>query len=172
MFNVLTHCLGQDSFHGILVQHVYAILQEYDEDRVDEKEWVINEAMNPKNLQHGGTFSNALSRKVTRVVIPIFSEIIARIDKNYNLDLIDPKEEETHISQFWLKVFMDSRIMQFSYADLTTGRDLVSGIGVKVVKDFQCRLPFSWLIYEAVMSQWHNATSSSSGKFIVPVSRI
>ena len=149
------------------MRHVFGVLQEYDEERVDEKEWVINEAMNPKNLQHGGTFSNALSRKVDRIIVPILSEIIASIDKNYNLDLIDPKAEDAHISQFWLDFFRDSRVMHFSYADMAPGRDQVPGIGAKkVAKDFKCRLPFSWLIYEAVKSQWHNA-SSSCGKLNV-----
>lgn len=143
-------------FHGVLVQHIHEVLKVRDQVRVDDKEWVINEAMNAKSLQHGGTFRNALSRKVDEVIIPIFSEIIASIDKNFNLDLIDPKNESSPLSQFWLKMFRDFRIMQFNYKHLINPRKQIPGI-----EDFKCELPFSWLIYEALDSQWDIAKSSA-----------
>ncbi len=151
-------------FHGILVEHIHKILQMRDEQRPDLKEWVTTEAMNAKGLQHGGTFRNVLSRKVDDVVVPMFAEILASIDRNYNLDLIDPKSENTSLSQFWLNVFSDPEIMEFSY---TSTREQVPGLGGrKAGEDFQCQLPFSWLIYDAVDSQWNNA-KSIAGKVVL-----
>ena len=144
----------------MLVQHIYEVLQERDQVREDEKEWVIREAMDVKNLQHGGTFSNALSRKVDSVVTPIFSEIIASIDQNYNLNLIDPENQDSPLSQFWLNMFRNSSIMQINYTDMVTPREQIPGVGGRKARDdFKCELPFSWLIFEVVNSQWDNATS-------------
>ncbi len=139
------------------MEHIHKILQMRDEQRPDLKEWVTTEAMNAKGLQHGGTFRNVLSRKVDDVVVPLFAEILASIDRNYNLDLVVPKSENTSLSQFWLNMFGDPEIMQFSY---TSTREQVPGLGGrKAGEDFQCHLPFSWLIYNAVDSQWDNAKS-------------
>ena len=149
-------------FHGQLIQHISKVLIERDVLREDDKEWVVKEAMNPKSLQHGGTFRNVLSRKVDEVVIPIFGEIISTIDQNFNLNLIDPRKENKSLSWFWLKIFEDHEIMQFNYTDMVTPREKIPGIGGrKYREDFMCKLPFSWLIFEAVNSQWDNAKSSS-----------
>lgn len=120
------------------------------------------EAMNAKNLQYGGTFRNVISRKFDRIVIPILSEIIAIIDQNYNLALIDPSNESSPLSQFWLSVFGEFTIMQFNYTDMVIPRQQVPGVGGrKARKDFKSKLPFSWLIHEAVDSQWDNAKISA-----------
>lgn len=140
------------------------MLQQRDDVREDEKQWVIKEAMNPKSLHHGGTFRNVLSRKVDDVVIPIFSEILASVDRNYNLNLIDPKKGNPSLSQFWLKMFIDSQIMPFNYLDMVTPREQVPGLGGrKSGEDFVCELPFSWIIFETVNSHWDNAAMSSTG---------
>ena len=150
-----------DQFYGMLVQHIYQVLLERDEVTLADKEWVINEAMNPTNLQHGGTFSNALSRKVDKVVTPIFSGIIAKIDQNFNLDLIDPNDPLAPLSQFWLNMFHDSAIMQFNYTDMVTPQEQYAGVGGrKAMKDFKCELPFSWLVFDAVDCQWHNVNNT------------
>lgn len=152
-------------FHRVLVHHISEVLREKDKLRPDEKEWVINEAMDPRSLQHGGTFRNVLSRKVDDVIVPIFSEIISVIDQNYNLDLIDPRCADTAVSQFWLNVFRDPDIMQFCYTDTVNPRKQVPGVGGrKAGDDFKCEMPFSWLIYGAVQSQWEN-TKCSSGNY-------
>lgn len=157
-FNVI----DRTEFCEVLVQHIHKVLQEHDQIREDQKDWVSNEAMNQKSLQQGGTFHNVLSRKIDEVIVPIFSEIIATIDQNHNLALIDPSNEDSPLSQFWLNIFRDSNIMQFNYTDMVTPRRQVPGWGGrKTGKDFRCELPFSWLVYEAIESQWDNAKSSA-----------
>ena len=149
-------------FCEVLVRHIHKVLLEHDEVREDKKDWVSSEAMNVKSLQYGGTFRNVLSRKVDEVVIPIFSEIIAVVDQNYNLNLINPRDESSPQSQFWLNMFRDSSIMQFNYTDMIAPKECVPGLGGrKTREDFKSEFPFSWLVFEAVESQMDNAKSSA-----------
>ena len=130
----------------------------------NEKDWVIDESMNKKNLLHGETLCNALSRRVDKVVVLIFAEIITVIDRNFNLNLIDSSNLNTPLSQFWLSMFSNPLIMQFKYTDFVNVRDHFPGAGArKAASDFMCKLPFSWLIYEAVHSLW-DKVNSSTGK--------
>ena len=55
------------------MKHILSVLKERDK-IVQEREWVLMEAMNEKRLQCGGTFRNVLSRKLDEVVVPIFAE--------------------------------------------------------------------------------------------------
>ena len=144
----------------MLIQQIYQVLKQKENLHDSNKEWVIDEAMNPKSLHHRGTFRNVLTKRVDKIVIPIFSEIIARIDRNCNLDLINPKNEDSiSLSQFWLKMFS---IVDFYYDEFITPREQVPGVGERKADiDFKCTLPFSWLIFEAVDSQWNNAKSST-----------
>lgn len=159
---MLAFLTDSTEFYRVLVYHMSEILREKDKLRPDEKEWVINEAMDLRSLQHGGTFRNVLSRKVDNVIVPIFSEIISVIDQNYNLDLIDPRSEDLAVSQFWLSVFRDPDMMQFCYTDVVNPRKQVPGVGGrKAGEDFKCEMPFSWLIHSAVQSQWDNSRCSS-----------
>ena len=149
-------------FHGMLINHVCKVLQKRDVFHEEERDWVVKEAMNPRSLQHGGTFQNALSRKFDEVIIPILSEIICTIDQNYNLDLIDPKNVNPSLSQFWLSMFRKNSIMQFNYTEMVAPREQVPGVGGrKAGVDYMCQLPFSWLIYEAVDSLWDDVKSSA-----------
>jgi len=98
-------------------------LCERDQIRKDEKNWVLNQALSTRKLQNGGTFQNVLARKLDEVLVPIFSEIIALVDRNYNLDCLDPKNEKSPLSQFWLAMFRNSDIVQLRYAvDLASSR--------------------------------------------------
>ncbi len=127
-----------------------------------ESKWVVNEALSAKSLHQGGTFRNVLSRKIDKVVIPIFSEIIAAIDQNCNLNLIDPKNEASPLSRLWLQLFHDTNIVNFDYNNMITAKDQLIGLGGKRARvDFVCSFPFSWLIHDAVRSQWDNAKSSA-----------
>lgn len=159
-------CIDQSTFHGILVQHVFNVLEQRDQVWELDKQWVLNEAMNPRKLQNGGTFRNVLARKIDDVLVPIFSEIIAFIDRNYNLDLISLRNENYPLQQFWLNIFGRHAIMQFNYIEMVTPREKVPGVGGRrSAKDFRCRLPFSWLIKTAVDDQWDNVKSSAGSKY-------
>ena len=163
-------CSADDStFHGILVRHIHQLLRERDRIREDDKNWVLNEALSARKLQNGGTFQNVLARKLDDVIVPIFSEIIALVDCNYNLNHLNTKEENSSLNRFWLAMFRDPSIMQLSYEDMVTTqggghREQVPGAGGRMAEeDFKCQLPFSWLVKEAVDTQWHSAKSTVGG---------
>ena len=163
--SLLLLLIDESTFHGALVIHIHQLLKEREEIRVDEKNWVLREALSPKKLQSGGTFRNVIARKLDEVIIPIFAEIIALIDHNYNLDLVDPKSHSTPVAQFWLAMFCDPKVMQFSYAEMSV-RKQVPGVGGKMAEEeFRCQLPFSWLVREAFDAQW-NSAKSIAGNFV------
>ena len=141
--------------------HIYRLIQEREADRLDLTNWVLREALDASKLEVGGTFRNVLARKIDEVVVKVFANIIACIDRDYNLDLINPKVPESPLSQFWLAMFKEPKIQQFRYSDMD-GEGGVPGLGKrKLVQDFKCQLPFFWLVKDAVDSQWDNAKSQA-----------
>ena len=145
--------------------HIYRLLQEREFDRPDLADWVLGEALNASNLEVGGTFRNVLARKIDEVVIPIFAKVIASIDRNYNLDLINPKDEDSPLAQFWLAMFSDQKVQQLRYSEMAQGGKVV-GLGSGLDRDFKCKLPFFWLIKDAVDSQWDNAKSQAGINYV------
>ena len=168
-------CSADDStFHGILVRHIHRLLKERDQVREDERNWILNEALSARKLQNGGTFQKVLARKLDEVLVPILSEIIAHLDRNYNLNHLNTKDKTSPLYQFWLAMF---RHQQLCYEDMVSQgmqhRELVPGVGGKMAEeDFHCQLPFSWLVKEAVDSQWHSAKSTAGGNPPFPFSLI
>ena len=171
-------CSVDDStFHGVLVRRIHRLLSERDQIREDDKHWVLNEALSSRKLQNGGTFQNVLARKVDDVLVPIFSEIIALVDRNYNLNCLSHKEKNSPLYQFWLAMFRNPAIMQLHYKDMVTmqgrHREQVPGMGGRMAEeDFKCQLPFSWLVKETVDSQWHNAKSTAEGNSFLTLTQI
>ena len=145
------------SFHGILVMHIYRLLKQREDDRHGLTHWVLDEALSSTNLEVGGTFRNVLARRIDEVVIPIFAGIVASIDHHYNMDLINPKDKESPISQFWLAMFRNPKVLQLRYSEMVQGGKVPGLVGRKLEDDFKCKLPFFWLIKDAVDSQWENA---------------
>ena len=144
--------------------HLYKLLREREEDTSDLSEWVLSEALNASKLEVGGTFRNVLTRKIDEVIIPLFAKVIACIDCNCNLDLIDPKAQDSALSQFWLAMFGEPKILQLKYSEAAQG-DTVPGVGGR--KDFKCQIPFFWLIKDTVDSQWDIAKSRAGTRSIV-----
>ena len=140
----------------VLVSHIHRILKEREAASFDP-DWVLSEAMNIHNLQTGGTFKNVLSRKLDNVIIPFFAEIIAFIDRNCNLNLLQTVSPPTPLSQFWLKIFRSERTEQaLHYDDMATG---VQKVAMRN-EEFECEFPFSWLVKELMDSQWDNAQTT------------
>jgi hypothetical protein len=96
VYYFVTQSADPQSFHGILVLHIYRLLQERESDLAH---WVLDEALNASSLEVGGTFRNVLACKIDEVVIPIFAKIIACIDCSYNLDLIDTVDSQWDIAK-------------------------------------------------------------------------
>ena len=147
--------------------HLYKLLRMREEGTPDLSEWVVNEALNASKLEIGGTFRNVLIRKIDEILIPIFAKIIAYIDCNYNLDLLEPNAQDSPCSRFWLAMFGESRIWQLKYSEILEG-NVVPGVrGKKSNQDFKCQMPFFWLIRDAVNSQWDVARNRAGTCFIL-----
>ena len=101
------------------------------------------------------------------------------IDKNYNLSLIhDAPNQFSLTAKVWLGIFANKQICRFSYNDVVLKtqqqqqqqhnyRVKVPGIGALLSSpDYRCKFPFSWLVKDAIDSQWDNATALV-GKYMV-----
>jgi hypothetical protein len=144
--------LDLNSFYGILVSHIHRILKERDS-VVENSNWILHEAMSKRRLQIGGTFSNVLSRRLDNIIVPIFSKIIAFLDRSCNLSLLQSDKLDTPLCQLWLKVFQSNRVEQelcFEY-NFVMQKVPVTG------KEFICQFPFSMLFIELIDSQWDDA---------------
>ena len=123
-------------------------------------DWILNEAMDIHNLQTGGTFMNALIRKLDDVVTPCLAQIIAFVDRSCNLSLL--QLNQTPLSQFWLRIFASKRVME-----ALKFTDIVESQRVQMMNEvFACKFPFWWLVKELMDSQWDNAWSIAGMPFI------
>ena len=158
--------LSDDSlFYATLVRHIHSVLRQR-EVVGEETKWVIEEAMDGKRLQSGGTFRNVLSRKLDEVITPIFSEVLVRVDRYSNLDLLKRKGAPPYVQQLWLSAFACPALCSFSYTEMSVqGRDVLAGMGQRksLGGEFSCRFPFFWLIKETVDSHW-DAAIAVTGK--------
>ena len=126
------------------------------EDVYQDDDWVLKEAMNMHNLQTGGTFMNALTRKLDDIITPCLAEIIAFVDRHHNLSLLQPKAMHTPRSQFWLKMFASKRVEEaLSFTDMVGGQKAEIGD-----ENVACEFPFSWLVRELMDSHWNSAQSA------------
>jgi len=149
------------------------VLREKDSVLPNPTDWAFDQSMKSMKLRQGGTFRNCLSRKFDEVIVPIFAEILGSIDKNYNLNLIHNMKDDRSslIAQLWLGIFADKQVCRFSYNNFATksqqqqekNTGKVPGIGTLLASpDYTCKFPFSWLVKDAIDSQWNNATASAS----------
>lgn len=146
--------LEPDSFFGILVGHIYRLLTERESVYMDHN-WVVEEAVSIRSLQSGGTFKNVLARKFDNVIIPILAEVIAFLDHNYNLNLIQPEFDTTPtpLCKLWLKIFQSSVTEEhLSYEQMVSTQKVIIA-----EEEFECQFPFFWLVKEAIEMQWESA---------------
>ena len=138
--------IGQNNFYEILVDKLQTLLEQ--RERVHPTHWVLTEALSAKSLRMGGTFQNTLARKFDYIITPLFAEIIAVIDQNYNLNILDVGDLQSPLSQFWLQIFGDQNIISFLYED-------VINKGTKDRKsqeNFHGKFPFSWIVHDKFTS--------------------
>lgn len=145
-----------------MVQFVTAVLKDMDDKNPGAKDWAFEEAL--KHSQISGTFRNALSRRLDKILLPILAKIIALIDKNYNLTIIhehrDSKKISSPIAKLWLEIFSERTLCKIAYEDIFTTDNVaktkkwVPGIGASLSDHFyKCNFPFSWICREVINVQ-------------------
>ena len=112
-----------------------------------------HEALSQGHLQETGTFRKALWQKLSSIVSPILSEVIAFCDRNHNLDLLC-KEKDWKL-QLWFTMLAEEQITPLSYDSFISpvsrrvrerARVSSSGAGHR----FNGKFPFSWIIKDMV----------------------
>jgi hypothetical protein len=142
---------------------VHRLLKEKDTLAPEEgTNWSTSEALESSGLQESGTYRKALWRRIQNAVVPILSELIAYMDRDGNLELL-----ETGIpwlTELWIKIFNDEELTQLNYESFfVTDDDRQVRSHVPVTSSgrdahfFQCRFPFSWLLKEKIDSMWTQA---------------
>ena len=154
--------IDKSSFDCRLVQFVTVVLKEINDKIPDAKNWACKEAL--KHSQISGTFRNALSRRLDKILLPILAKVIALIDKNFNLTIIhehrDSKKISSPIAKLWLEMFSEQTLCKLSYEDVLTDNNVtqtkkwVTGIGASLSDHFyKCTFPFSWICREVINVQ-------------------
>ena len=152
------------------MKHILILLKQR-ENILKEEGWALMEALNEKGLQTGGTFRITLSRRLDEVVIPIFAEVLAFIDRYSNLALISKPNQNQPRDLFWMTVFTNESLCKFSCEQIAMGGGLehqISGVAGKQLfffNEFNCQFPFFWLIKDTIDAQWDNA-KIVKGRFI------
>ena len=135
------------------------MLKEREEVYKDSDDWIIQEAMNINHLQTGGTFKNVLARRLVEVIVPCFATIIAFLDQNRNLNLLQSVQPVSPLSKFWLNICVSQCAQdELRYADMVGAQKVV-------MKDdnFACEFPFYWLVKDLMDGQW-NSAQNTGGK--------
>ena len=149
------------------MQFVTAVLREMDDNLPETKEWAFKEAL--MHSQISGTFRNALSRRLDKILLPILAKIIGLIDKNYNLTIIHNNRDNERIAlpiaKIWLEIFSDRKLCRITYEEVFTNSNVrkpkkwVPGIGTNLSDHFYtCQFPFSWICREVINLQKQDAT--------------
>ncbi|XP_065826355.1 E3 ubiquitin-protein ligase RNF213-like isoform X3 [Oscarella lobularis] len=155
-----TSLTGVRGFYVELKRRVIKLLIEREERAGEEnaREWVKNEALSQNSIQAGGTFRHSLWLKIVNVVTPILAELIAFVDVDSNLLLL---QETAHgvshwIGELWLKLFASFQLTPLRYEEFLSPtqqeprhRVLVKGSGHHD-HVFQANFPFSRLIKDEV----------------------
>ena len=137
-----------------------------DDKNPEAEGWAFEEAL--KHSQISGTFRNALSRRLDKILLPILAKIIALIDKNFNLTIIHENRDNTKISspiaKLWLEIFSEKTLCKISYEDIFTTNNVakakkwIPGIGATLSDQFyKCQFPFSWICREVINIQKCNS---------------
>ena len=145
------------TFFKIVVTHIHRLLEEREHIFEHGANWILEEALDTKKLQSSGTFRNVLTRKLDEEMSRPFTEIIAFIDRHYNLDLLNQDRSEEHVIRLWLAIFELPTLLPFRFSDLITVQK-VPGVGGRMsVSDFKCQFPFSWVVQQTFDDLWINA---------------
>ena len=114
---------------------VVCIFQYLKQNEATHKDWIINVAFQPKELQKGGAFLKVLLRNLDKIVIKILAKIIAFTDRNYNLELIDPKNSvPLCVRNFWIAAF--PKLVEYHLSSSAHNFE-------KEVYEYRSKFPFS-----------------------------
>ena len=135
------------NFVSCFLSRVYDLLAERDALTEDPESWAVNAALDGQKLQNNFTLVNTLSRLLGDVLKKLLCYIIPLIDKNSNLDRIDPEDEQSVLSQLWLSAFRNDTFFQLRYTSFTTSSSSTMEVSRQ---QYKCQFPFSWELIDQI----------------------
>ena len=119
----------------------------------EQKLWVQEEALSQGHLQETGTFRKALSQKLSSIVSPILSEVIAYCDRNENLNFL--LEENIWTRKLWSEMLKEDSITSMTYESFVSPvsgrlRERATVLSDGAGHRFEGKFPFSWIIKKIV----------------------
>ncbi|XP_052765375.1 E3 ubiquitin-protein ligase rnf213-alpha-like isoform X1 [Mya arenaria] len=138
-----------DFLHGL--QMILAKLLTEKEQSVETemmaKAWMSKEAAATSKINKAGTLRNSCHQVMCAKVTPVFAGLIAYLDTDKNLDIIESKD--TWRTQLWLKFINTPRAIDIKFDDIrSTQEDGQIAIGSSGYEGhlFSATFPFSWVI--------------------------
>eukprot|EP00118_Oscarella_pearsei_P021368 m.239300 g.239300 ORF g.239300 m.239300 type:complete len:5831 (+) comp40181_c2_seq5:266-17758(+) len=161
-------------FYTELKRRVVKLLADKEEWEGEERsrEWVKNEALSQNSVQAGGTFRHSLWLRVVKVVTPILAEVIAFMDADSNLVLLQEAANGSPSwrTDLWLEIFSSSQLTPLHYTDFLSPtehqlrqRILVKGSGYQG-HVFDAQFPFSKLVKDEVNGVIDKAKELAGGE--------
>lgn len=103
-------------------------------------------------------FRDACVVHISRRITPILTNVIAYLDRNLNLDIIEA-DNEAWVVGYWLLVLSDDILPMHTrtmlcYRTLNEQNEITIPTSGFEGQQFSNRLPFSWMLYEALESQY------------------
>ena len=132
-----------------LIARTHKLLLERDEKcHRNQRLWLQHEALCQGHLQETGTFRKALWQKLSSIVSPIFSELIAYCDQNHNLNLLEDKEWKLNL---WIQMLNEEQITPLSYDSFISPvsgrvRERACVLSTGAGHRFKGKFPFSWVV--------------------------
>ena len=157
-------CSFACDFSNGLLDLVHRVLTQKESQSIDERnKWFQDEAIKGDNIQECGTFRRALSYRIEKEVVPIFSCIIDRIDSNSNLALISENIEWK--VKLWLQLFQCKDFVQLDFKDLSSPVEGDTSARKQRSCLFTCWFPFSDVVCSKVSSVVNTQQNNSKFNF-------
>ncbi|XP_053388236.1 E3 ubiquitin-protein ligase rnf213-alpha-like [Mercenaria mercenaria] len=115
------------------------------------EDWIIVEAANVDNISKTGTLMRSCVQILESKVSPIFASLIAFLDTNSNLNLLE-EVENTWKRELWLALLHTPESLNLQYADMrhrSQNEVMVMTTGYEG-HIFSARMPFSWLLIKQI----------------------
>ena len=173
-----------EPFFRQLKHQVIRLLEEQEshQDSTSATAWVRNEALSHSGLQKGGTFRRTLWLRIVDTVTPVLSKIIAFVDRNHNLKLLEEVAagSRSWLTDLWLGIFNSSLISGHDYDFLSPVEKAVSQ-RVRVLSSglndhlFSTQFPFSYVVkleLDGMMKKAKDIAADRGEKIVTTVQRL
>ncbi|XP_032802457.2 E3 ubiquitin-protein ligase rnf213-alpha isoform X1 [Petromyzon marinus] len=145
---------GEAEFVTALQTRVAGLLKEQEMLMFSNESWTSRQASSLESILHNGTFRQALWQHLQKVVSSALAGVLAAVDQDNNLDLLDESKQPPHIIELWLQILSNENILPFQ----SIAREANVQIPVPRSTDAglprHSELPFSWLFYESIQTLW------------------